>query len=219
MRWLKRSSLPRSSLERSPSLSQSSTGAEQLTRPSISWIGLLPTQSFYLGFSNSRNTVNIVEHSWWCPSISLCSSGTHVGYKVNGPWRVTCQLKSPSRVRDEDERVAGGKVKQHYPLQWGVINLPPRQISDFFTRSKRNRIEIVTGPVIDWTAPPSRRRHLRPRQQFRNRPFNEATTIHCQWVAARVQLSPGSKRQLPASTGVESLTHNMKTAHIKLSEL
>ena len=61
-----------------------------------------------------------VAHSWF-----LCICRSHSIGKVEGPWRVLCQQKSPSRVQDKYQGVAGRKrMIFHPPFYFIACSLP-----------------------------------------------------------------------------------------------
>ena len=77
----------------------------------------------------------------------LCSSGSNAQGK--GPWKgfVSVQ-KSPSRVQDRDEGVAGRKGKEKYFLNEGSLICPPGK-STIFYKKETEKIELVARPEIN----------------------------------------------------------------------
>ena len=60
--------------------------------------------------------------------------------------------KSPSRVLDQDERVAGRNEEEKYPHARGAIYLSSNQIDDLFTKSKHNKVVLMARPAITVTS-------------------------------------------------------------------
>ena len=106
----------------------------------IQWKVWSPSHFDSVGLSQSM-WFFLLTHNIVC----IWSSGSNAQGEIEGPWRVPCQLKSPSRVQDRDEGFPWRLEREKCPLRWGIIDLPSIQINIFL--QKANRKKSVSGPT------------------------------------------------------------------------
>ena len=122
---------------------------------------------------NKRTIKVCVSCFWRCPgtsmpsvahltvSLSLCRSGSNTWGESRALEGRSGSPKSPSRVRDNGEGVAGRNEREQYFPQRGVIDFPSRQINDFFCKKEteknwisghtwRHPTSWVTGAWTTW---------------------------------------------------------------------
>ena len=80
-------------------------------------------------------------------SLYLCSSGSNARGESRAREGRRVSSKSPSRVRDGDEGVAGRKGREKYFSDKGSLICPPGKSMMFYTKSKLRKIESVARPV------------------------------------------------------------------------
>ena len=114
----------------------------------------------------------LARHTWQC--ISAIPEATNRARMRRKPLKVTVSVKkSPSRVRDQEKRVAGRYEREQHPSWWVVINLHSRQIVDFERRVVNwRKIDLEVRPAYDavcgtrgaalchWTPTPSPTRRV-----------------------------------------------------------
>ena len=77
----------------------------------------------------------------------LCSSVNNAQGESRALEGRRVSSKSPSRVRDREEGVAGRNGREKHFRQ-GVIDLTSRQINDFLQKGKQKKIELVFRPGL-----------------------------------------------------------------------